>query len=242
MGRGRSGMGPSGKSGKSGGSARSFPDRASGGWTYDGDGSEQVKFFRDHSNCDELIGGMDSDDRSAFRNWTGGHFMRGQQYRGWDAMSDEDKELTQRYDDILDRATLDTGVVLTRRSDAQLVLGARHKSATIAELQAMNGQIITSKGSMSFGAASEGLTIGDSSKRIEYKLTIPGGTTGAGMWIGDSRINGWAAEQREYMTNRDAVFRVGATTYDAKRDIYTVEIQYLMHEAHDYGTSGRLRR
>ena len=72
---------------------------------------------------------------------------------------------------------------------------------------------------MSFGAASQGLTIGDSSKKVEYKLRIPPGSKGAGMWIGDKRINGWGAEQREFMSNRDSVFKVGKTTYDKRRGV-----------------------
>lgn len=222
------------------GNYQEFNDTASGGWTYHGDGQTQVNFFNQYSNYDELIKNMDQDDRDAFRDyWTPGHFMRGQQYRGWDNMSDEDKRLTQIYDDILDKSTLSHGVVLTRRTDAQLVLGAGHYTATLEELRAAEGSIVTSKGSMSFGAAKEGLTIGDSSKRIEYRLSIPGGTRGAGMWIGDRRINGWGPDQREFMTNRDISIQVGATTYDAARDIYIVNIKYVGRNKHDYGKSGK---
>lgn len=239
-------MGRKDRSGMSGG-FKSFSDTAVSGWSYDDDdrdGSEQVKFFKDNSNFDELIQSMNHDQRDAFRSWATGCFMDGEQYEGWDNMGSRSKRLTQTYDDILDQTTLKKGVELTRRSDAQLVLGAGHRSPSLEALRAMEGEVITSKGSMSFGAASEGLTIGDSGKKVEYKLRIPGGVNskGAGMWIGDKRINGWGPEQREFMTNRDISLKVGKTTYNKNRGIYTVEIEYLGVMDHDYGTSGRLRR
>ena len=173
-------------------------------------------------------------------SWASGRFMSGQQYQGWDNMGEFDKELTQIYDEILDRATLTEGVVVTRRSDAQLVMGAGIREATLEELLSAKGQTLKVGANMSTGAASQGLTIGDDSKRIEYKIRIPAGSTGAGMWIGDDRINHWGPGQREFMTNRDILVRVGTTTYDASRDIYTVELQYFGREEHDYGTSGKV--
>lgn len=223
------------------GGFKTFSDEASGGWTYYGDGSEQVDFFNQNSNYDELVSGMDYDQERAFLRWASGHFMDGQQYQGWDNMDDYDKKLTQIYDDILDQATLTKGVVLTRRSDAQLVLGAGNTVPTLEALQAAEGSIVTNKASMSFGAAKQGLTIGDNSKKVEYKLSIPGGTKGSGMWIGDDRINHWGPQQREFMTNRDVVLKVGKTTYDKSRGIYTVNIEYVGRQAHDYGTTGRIQ-
>ena len=218
----------------------SFSDTASGGWTYYGDGKEQVEFFNQYSNYDELINNMNSNERSAFQDyWTPGHFMDGQQYRGWDNMSSRDQRLTKMYDNILDKSTLDKGVVLVRRTDAQLVMGAGNRRATLEQLKSMEGRTVTSKGSMSFGAASQGLTIGDSSKNIEYKLHIPGGTKGAGMWIGDRRINGWGPEQREFMTNRDIALKVGKTVYDKSRGVYVVDVYWLGRLKHDYGSKGK---
>lgn len=223
-----------------GGGFKSFSDTAAYSHEYNGDGKEQVQWFKDNSNFDKLIKEMDYDQRGAFKAWTRGTFMYGQQYEGWDSMSSIEKERTQIFDDILDRATLKSGVELTRRSDAQLVLGAGHKTATLAELQAMKGSLVSSKGSMSFGAASQGLTIGDNRKKVEYKLKIPGGTKGSGMWIGDKRINGWGAKQREFMTNRDVTFKVGDTTFDKRRNIFVTEIEYVGRLPHDYGRSGRI--
>lgn len=208
-----------------------------GGWYYEGSGKEQIDWFKSHSNYDELIKSMSAKERQAWDDyWVPGHFMSGQQYRGWDNMSWRDQKLTRTYDKILDKATLDHGVVLTRRTDAQLVLGAGHKKATLEELKAAEGSIVTSKGNMSFGAAKHGLTIGDSSKQCEVRLHIPGGTKGAGMWIGDNRINSsFGAGQREFMTNRDIAIKVGKTTYDPSRGVYVTDVYYVGRTAHDYG-------
>lgn len=218
-----------------------FGDTPSGTHEYTGDGHEQDQFFRNNSNYDELIRGMTEAQRYAFRDrWAPGWFMRGQQYGGWDNMGHTDKVYTQTFDDILDKATLKTGVVVTRLSDAQLVLGAGRKTATLEELKAAEGSIVTSKGNMSFGAAKHGLTIGQRGKNVEYQLKIPGGSKGAGMWIGDRRINPWGQRQREFMTNRDTAYKVGKTTYDHARDVFVTEIEWVGRQKHDYGTSGRV--
>ena len=228
-------MGGRGASSGTGG-YKSFSDKAATSHTYFGNGQEQVDFFMQNSNFDELISSMSDDDKEAFKRWSEGNFMDGAQYGGFSNMGTMDREYTKIYDRILDQSTLSQGVILTRRSDAQLVLGAGKRKATLAELQAAKGSIITSKGSMSFGAASQGLTIGDSTKRVEYRLKIPGGarSKGSGMWIGDKRINGWGPDQREFMTNRDVSFRVGNTRHDKGRDVYVVDIEFLGVGAHDY--------
>lgn len=219
---------------------KQFNDRILGetgrdSYEYGGDGHEQVEFFKKWSNAYKLINSMSPGDREAFKEWARGYFMDGEQYRGWDNMSDFARNLTKVYDNILDRATLNHGLVAHRYSTAELVLGAGHKTATLAELQAAEGSLVTSKGSMSFGAAATGLGIGDSSKQIEYRLKIPAGSKGAGMWIGDSRIHGWGVRQREFMTNRDIVLRVGKTVFDSSRNKYVVEVYYEGRTAHDYG-------
>lgn len=224
-----------------GGGFHEFKDKAASSHTYEGDGKEAEQFFMNTTNVDMLIDNMSSSEREAFERWSVGMFMDGQQYRGWDKMTPLEKQMTQTYDDILDSAILERGVVLTRRSDAQLVMGAGTRRASASDFAGMEGQLITSKGSMSFGAASQGLTIGATGKTVEYKLKIPGGTVGSGMWIGDSRINPWGSKQREFMTNRDAVFKVGKSSFDSARRITTVELTYMGHTEHDYGTSGRVR-
>lgn len=218
-----------------------FPDEHAGGWEYEGDGHEAVEFFRDNSNSDELIRGMDSEDRNAFRHWTAGRFMGGQQWLGFDNMTAAEQETTRRIDKILDRATLKKGIVVTRLSTPELLFGKGHSTTTLEELQAMKGKEIYAAGSMSTGAAKEGLAISSSTrgKPIEYKIKIPGGSVGAGMWIGDSRINGWGPAQREFITNRDSRFVVGDTKYDSRRKKYVVEITWVGRDEHDYGRRGK---
>lgn len=225
------------------GTYKEFDNVERSSFFYEGDGKEQIEWFNKYSNYNELIDNMNETEKDAFNKWAYGYFTNGQQYRGWDTLEDDDKQRTQIYDDYLDKATLSHGIVVSRGSDAKLILGPDNERATFEQLKAAEGSIITSKGNMSFAAAKHGLAVGDPTKQIEYKLHIPGGTTGAGMWIGDTRINDvYGAKQLEFMTNRDISVRVGKTVYDAERDKYIVHLEYLGRRKHDYGKSGRLRR
>jgi len=239
MGRGRSKLGGGGGSGP----FKKFVTTTEDEWDYAGYGEDTIDFFKKNSNYSELVDEMDEDEREAFHQWCSGIMMGGDQYNGFDNMSDHKQMLTRTYDKYLDRATLDESIELRRLATPELVLGAGHRTATLEELKAMKGRIVTSKGNMSTAAASEGLGIGSSrSKPVEYAFKIPAGSTGAGMWIGDHRINGWEAKQREFMMNRDTSFRVGKTTYDKKRGKYIVEMEYVGLGEHDYGSSGKRRR
>lgn len=219
-----------------------FYDKAAGGFEYEGDGHHQEAWFKANSNVDEILNAVDSDTRDAMSDWTAGHFMLGQQYDGWDNMSQSDKARTQRYDDMLDKSVINKGVTVVRRTTAEWLFGAGKTTASISELQAAEGDIVTIKGNMSTGAARHGLTIGSGSKRHEIEIHIPGGSKGAGMWIGDRRVNpGWGAKQREFMTNRDINVQVGKTRYDSSRDVYITEVTFIGREKHDYGKTGRLK-
>lgn len=208
------------------------------GYEYEGDGDDTVKFFDRYSNYEELIRQMNYEEKRAFERWTEGGFMNGQQWRGFDIMSDRDQAYTRIYDKFLDKARLERGIVVVRCGSARL-LGLDHGRAnSLAEIQSREGQIIDVAGNMSFGAAKTGLAIGQS-KNVEYRLRIPEKTVGAGMWIGDKRINGWGTKQREFITNRDIIVRQGKTKYDKSRDMYIVELEYLGRKEHDYGRSGK---
>lgn len=237
IGTGRSGLK---RSNNANNKIKVFTDKASSGWEYEGDGQEAIDFFMQNSNFEELISQMDEDERKAFQLWAAGNFMSGQQYWGWDAMYNDDKAITQIMDKYLDQATLKQGVEVTRLSTAELILGAGRETATLEELQAMEGSIITSQGSLSTAAAAEGLAVGDRGKSVEYKITIPPGSKGAGMWIGDGRVNYLEADQREFMMNRDCAYKVGKTVYNKKRKKYIVNIEWAGLMEHDYGTSGKL--
>lgn len=222
------------------GGFKKFKSKKLDEYEYEDDDGKTAKFFKENSNSDQLISEMTRDERNDFRQWTQGHFMFGQQHKGFDNMSEYEQDMTRTFDKYLDQATLDKGIEVSRMATAELVLGKGRTKGSLEELRLMEGQIVTSKGAMSTAAASEGLQIGWSKKKdVEYHITIPGGTKGAGMWIGDHRINGWGDQQREFMVNRDTSFRVGKTTYDKKRGVYKVNLEYIGLQDHDYGTQGR---
>lgn len=243
MGRGKSKAGGRG-AGKSDGSFTTFPDesiksgsRHIGGdtWDYEGDGEAQKTFFREYSNCNRLIGEMSDRDKERFRAWSSGDFMFGQQYRGFSNMDKRDQEATRTFDKVLDKSFIMKGVQVVRRSDAQLLFGEGHRTTNIKELKAMKGKIIHSKANLSFAAAKEGLTIGHADEKpIEYRLKIPGGSKGAGMYIADHRIHAWGRRQREFMSNRDVNFKVGDPVYDKARGLFVVDLEYAGREEHDY--------
>lgn len=227
--------------GNKGGSYRSFSDVPDGDSKdiFSGEGQAQLDFFRNHSNNESLVPRMQAESKS-FDNWVSGMYMDGEQYKGWDTMSIWAKVDTQAFDDIMDRSVLNEGLVVRRNAGASLVLGKGHSEVTLAELQAMKGRIITAKGNMSTSAAAQGLDIG-SKKPIEYTIKFPKGSKGAGVYIGDRRVNKFAgASEREFMTNRDVSFRVGKTTWDSSRQIFKTELTFIGRQEHDYGTTGRL--
>jgi len=215
-----------------------FTDTPKDGWNYKGTDTDEVEFFKEHSNYEDLIEHMNFTERQAFRVWAQGEFMDGQQYGKFTDMDKYNQELTKVYDKCLDQATLDTGIVVTRRATPQLLGLPKHSKPTLEQLQALRGGTVECKANMSCGAAKHGLTIGhDSEKNIEYVIHIAGGTKGAGMWIGDSRINGWKGMQREFMTNRNSVYAVGRTTegHDSVgTKVYRVHLYYIGRTEHNY--------
>ena len=231
---------------------KEFDGRPIGARDFPMGGSEReaVDWMREHTNAEALIAEAATDRaaRESFDDWTTGHFMHGQQYKGWDNMTTRDQLMTQTYDDYLDRATVSAPVTIMRLATPEL-LGLGRDLPTAEQLAALKGATVTSRGHMSCAAAKEGLTISFSTrpytvgKFIEYKFNIPGGTKGAGMWIGDSRINPtWGARQREFMMNRDTEWRVGDAKYDSHRGCYVVEMEWVGRHEHDYGTTGRRPR
>ena len=200
-------------------------------------GEEQKKFIRETTNTEELMNELlkNSAEVYAFENWGYGAFMSGQQYGKFSDMYSELQKWTRTFDKYLDRVVNKEGFIVRRRATAELLLGKGNtRPMSLEQLQGMKGQLVTSKGSMSTSLAKHGLTIGDSSKKMEYEIRIPAGSKGAGMWIGDKRINGWGSRQREFMTNRDAVFQVGDTKYDPRRGVYVTQLTFIAHERHSY--------
>ena len=115
-----------------------------------------------------------------------------------------------------------------------MLIGKRYASS-LSELRAIEGNLVNVTSFMSCAAASEGLHIGDTGKNVQLRIHIPSGSVGAGMWVGHPKVNAWGVRQREFMTNRDIVIRVGKSTYDASTGVYTVNVYYEGRTAHDYG-------
>jgi len=221
-----------------------FEDEPQTSYIYKGDGQAQADFFSENSNFNELIESMSAREQLDFSDvWVPGYFMFGDQYRGFENMRYDLQRATRTFDKYLDQSVLRRSVVVHRLATAELVLGAGNKVGTLEELQAMKGKTVISIGNMSTGAGKHGLGIGSttstkggySTKSCEYRITIPGGSKGAGMWIGDKRINSsFGRAQREFMMNRDIRLTVGNTTYDSKRDCYVVELTYAGRLPHNY--------
>lgn len=222
------------------GDTYAFKGKASGSHTYEFNGTmPMLSFFNSNSNYDELLDGLNQDGVYHMERWTEGHFMHGQQYQGWDNMTNSDKRMTQFYDDLLDKSEISKGFTTTRLATTELLFGKKMRSVTEADLRRVMGTEVVSKGHMSTGAAEQGLTIG-SSKPIEYKFYTTGATKGVGMYIGDHRVNGWGYQQREVMVNRDTVWQPTGYRYDSSRKVWVVDMQYMGRQRHDYGKSGRV--
>lgn len=214
-----------------------FSDAPEDEYTYEGDGAATVAWFRENSNFEALIQSMDADTLEAFNAWTGGDFMNKDQWLPWNQRSAQTQQRTRLMDQILDQAVVTKPLVIHRLGSARLLGLNTRKVTSMSQLTALAGTTITADGFNSSAAAAEGLPVGiEDYKNVEYRFRIPGGSRGACMWIGDSRLSGgWGARQREVIVNRDTAWTVGQTTYDRHRDVYVVEMTYAGRNEHDYG-------
>ena len=210
-----------------------FRDKASGTHTYDGSGREVTKFFDQNSNYDELINSLTRDEIRAFIDWASGTFM-GSNKSSFGNLTSREQDMLRVYDKILDKAQLNDGIVVRRLASFSLVNSGSRAVPSTDALVKMEGNLINVGMPLSTSAAAQGLTIGARGKNVEYVIHIPKGSTGAGMWIGDHRINHWGPQQREFMVNRDTIFRQGKTTYNSSRGIYEVELFYVGRSKHKY--------
>ncbi len=206
-------------------------------WDY-GDGEDAfdtIEWFLLNSNVYEILENTPYNDIAAINAFTNGYFMQGQQYKGFSNMDAEEQRYTRSYDRLLDQSVIDSNLKVTRFATPELLFGAGAKTTTLTELQAMKGRVITSKANLSTAAAKVGLSIGDATKQIEYKIHIPAGAKGAGMYIG---FKGWmhayGVNEREFMLNRDIQFEVGKTRYDANRKVFEVDLHFKGLLPHDY--------
>lgn len=210
------------------------------GWSFqnqvENDRIEQ--FFLRYSNVDKLISDMTEDQKAAFKIWTDGDLSTSSVLNDWNALDDLDRNVFRNLDSVLDKATLNKGIEVVSFSNPQILL---EKGQSISQLKNMEGKDVTIRSYMSFSAANSGLHIGrensSEEKQVEYRMEIPGGkiSTGAGMWVGDSRINRWNNTQREFLTNRDISVHVSKVFYDVSKDKYVVTLKYLTRLPHDYG-------
>ncbi len=213
---------------------KEFTDEPIGAFEYATYDSATSEWFNENTNSLEILASMTDTDKYAIYDYSTGLFMDGQQYKGFSKMYSTEQEYTRRYDAILDRSVVNANVKLTRSSTPELLLGGGVRTTTLSELQAMKGKTITSKANLSAAAAKVGLTIGDSSKTVEYKIHIPAGSKGAGIYIGVKGYHAWGERQREFMLNRDINFLVGDSRYDSKRGVFEVDLYFDGRNPHDY--------
>lgn len=211
-----------------------FTDIARGGYNYEGSGANTNEFFKKASNFEGIVKTLSDKEIADFYNWAIGDFM-GSNKAQYADLSSREQRMLRTYDKVLDKSVLYEGVVVRRLASFSLVNNGSRSIPDSATLAKMEGNLVNVSMPLSTSAAAEGLRIGSSGKNVEYVIHIPGGSKGAGMWIGDYRINGeWGPKQREFMVNRDTVFRQGKTTYNSKRNVYEVELFYIGRTKHKY--------
>ena len=211
-----------------------FRDTASGGYNYNGDGKDVMDFFKRKSNFEEVVKSISEKEKDHFYNWAIGEFM-GSNKAEYSNLSSYEQRMLKTYDKILDKSVLHEGIVVRRLASFSLVNNGSRSVPSDSVLKSMEGNLINVRMPLSSSAAAEGLRIGSSGKNVEYVIHIPAGSKGAGMWIGDYRINAeWGPKQREFMVNRDTIFKQGKTTYNSKRGVYEVELYYVGRTKHKY--------
>ena len=213
---------------------------AKGMWSgryFTGSGEEVDQFFRDNTNNYDLIEEASRDRQAirAFDSWSVGDFMDGQQYGGFSNMDTDLQDKTRIFDKYLDRSVINKGFETRRLASAELLRGSGNRGITEQQLKNLVGETFITQGNMSTSAASTGLDIGYGEKPIEYIFAFPKGSVGAGMWIGDRRINDeWGNQQREFMTNRDSAFKLESYKWNEKRKLFEVKMKWVGHGEHDY--------
>lgn len=205
--------------------------------TYDGisdeDHKKVIDWFAEHSNNQDIFNNLSPEDGSLIWDWISGIFMNGSLYPD---SSFYDEQSHAHINSILDQSTLDTGITVRRRAATELLFGAHERRRDIvgSDLADLRGGIIMNEAPMSTAAAGSGLTIGGSlrSKPIEYVFHIPGGVKGAGLYIGDPKINeAFGPYQREFIINSNAMWMVG-NSHKNDNGVWEVEMYYLGQRPH----------
>ena len=195
-------------------------------------GISTTQWFENNSNYKELVGKITNEEKNAINDYTKAMFMNGQLYNGFSKMSDVEKKTCRILDNFLDKSVIKSNVKVARLSTLELLFGAGNKKATLEQIRAMKGKIVYSASFLSTCAAKEGIIPLD--KNVEYKIHIPAGSKGVGMYIGGPNINQFAQYQREFLVNRDINFRVGDTKWNNKRKIFETDLFFEDLLPHDY--------
>ena len=229
-----------------------FSDKAIGSHDFDEkEGKRTEKWFADNSNFGELMKDLDPVHYDAFEFWARGSFMRGQLYDGFDSLSLRERDYATALDEVLDASRIRPAFTVTRLTDWKFFSEGKNIALTPQEINSRVGELIPIKSYMATSAAADGLTIGDSTKPVMLKIHIPPNSIGAGMWIGNYSINGWGNKQREFLTNRDSVYKLGKTARTEKisiptgrrgsfvtKDVTVVDVYFVGHTEDDYGKYG----
>ena len=213
---------------------KEFDEVATSSFSFDGEDTATADWFEKNSNFSEICNTITEDDRSALVGYTSGDFMRGELYYGFSKMDNYKQSVCKKLDNILDKSVINSNIKVARLSTAEFLLGKDKIKGTLEELQATKGKTITAKSFLSTCAAKEGLEIGNNTKQVEYKIHIPKGSKGAGMYIGGKKLNLLAMYQREFLVNRDTQWKVGDTKWNAKRKIFETDLFFEDLLPHDY--------
>ena len=218
--------------------------------TYPDDNGKTARDVLAISNNDELIRQItkDSGARQAFEDWASGRLM-GASREDYQDLSLSRQIIIKNLDKYIDKSELYQGIQVHSLGGASVLTG-QDRYFVPQNLDAYIGNTIQFKTQISTAVAADGLSIGKDvgigrGKNVDYVFNIPPGK-GAGMWIGDTRINGWGDRQREFILNRDTVWKVTGykkVTYKESggwgggshnREIWQVQLEYVGRERHKY--------
>lgn len=190
-----------------------FSSEAQHSLAYKSDNRKTDSWFKEHTNVDSVLDDLSDAEYLAFYHWTHGDFEHGEQYSPFNEMPSKHQSDTKIFDEFIDKSTLDTGILVHRRSTPELLFGKDKKLVTEDDLKSIIGKNILSPANLSTSAASEGLQIGLAPdvnhpyyKQIEYAIRVPAGR-GNGIYLNTKRGSLQVEDQREFMLRRDVVLK-----------------------------------
>lgn len=220
----------------------------SGTHEYPDDNGKTARDVLAISNNDKLIRQITNDyiAQKAFDDWAMGRLM-GASREDYQDLSQSRQNIIKSLDKYIDKSELYQGIQVHSLGGASILTG-QGRWVVPQNLDAYVGNTIKFKTQISTAVAADGLSIGKDvgigrGKNVDYVFNVPPGK-GTGMWIGDTRINGWGDRQREFILNRDTVRKVTGykkVTYKEtdgwdshNREIWQVQLEYVGRERHKY--------